>query len=300
MKIIKELSRKNFKKQFGTNEECLEYLSHAKWSTGYRCGKCSSTNYIRGKQYASRRCKSCGYDESATANTIFHKLKFGIQNAFEMLYDISSSKKGANSIWLAERYGVTQNTAWLFRQKVQLAMQSSCQHELKGDVHVDEFEIGTPKKGEQGRSKSESKIRIVVAFEYRNGKCGRGYARVIGDYSAESLRPLFDIHISKDASILADGWSGYKPLKKDYQDLTQILSDKGRNFPMLHNQIRNFKNWLRGVHSYCDKEYMTKYINEYFFRFNRRNHRKSILTKLIDRMIALKPMTKTDVQCVAT
>jgi len=300
MKIIKELSRKNFKKQFGTGEQCLDYLSLTKWSLGYCCCKCESTNYIRGKQYASRRCKSCGYDESATANTIFHKLKFGIQNAFEMLYDISSSKKGANSIWLAERYGVTQNTAWLFRQKVQVAMQSSCQHELEGEVHVDEFEIGTPKKGEQGRSKSESKIRIVVAFEYRNGKCGRGYARVIEDFSAESLRPLFDIHISENASILADGWSGYKPLKEDYEGLTQILSDKGRNFPMLHNQIRNFKNWLRGVHSYCDKEYMTKYINEYFFRFNRRNHRKSILTKLIDRMIALKPMTKPDVQCFAT
>jgi|SRR5680860_981884 len=300
MKIIKELSRKNFKKQFGTSEQCLDYLSSTKWSLGYSCNKCKNTNYIRGKQYASKRCKSCGYDESATAHTIFHKLKFGIQNAFEMLYDISSSKKGANSIWLAERYGVTQNTAWLFRQKVQVAMQSSCKHELEGEVHVDEFEIGTPQKGEQGRSKSESKIRIVVAFEYRNGKCGRGYARVIEDFSAKSLRPLFDIHISKDASILADGWSGYKPLKDDYKDLTQTLSDKGRNFPMLHNQIRNFKNWLRGVHSYCDKEYMTKYINEYFFRFNRRNHRKSILVKLIDRMIELKPMVKTDVQCVAT
>ena len=217
-----------------------------------------------------------------------------------MLYDISSSKKGANSIWLAERYGVTQNTAWLFRQKVQVAMQSSCQYELEGEVHVDEFEIGTPKKGEQGRSKSESKIRIVVALEYRNGKCGRGYARIIEDFSTESLRPLFDIHISKKASILADGWSGYKPLKEDYEGLTQTLSDKGRNFPMLHNQIRNFKNWLRGVHSYCDKEYMTKYINEYFFRFNRRNHRKSILIKLINRMITLKPMVKYDVQCFAT
>jgi hypothetical protein len=29
---------------------------------------------------------------------------------------------------------------------------------------VDEFEIGTPQKGEQGRSKSEKKIRIVIAL----------------------------------------------------------------------------------------------------------------------------------------
>ncbi|SEO20410.1 hypothetical protein SAMN05216436_1511, partial [bacterium A37T11] len=31
--------------------------------------------------------------------------KFDIRKAFGMLYDITTSKKGANSIWLAERYG---------------------------------------------------------------------------------------------------------------------------------------------------------------------------------------------------
>ncbi len=42
-----------------------------------------------------------------------------------MLYEITISKKGANSIWLAEHFNVNQKTAWGFRQKVQLAMQSS-------------------------------------------------------------------------------------------------------------------------------------------------------------------------------
>ncbi|NEN25688.1 hypothetical protein G3O08_19530 [Cryomorpha ignava] len=64
-----------------------------------------------------------------------------------------------------------QTTAWLFRRKAQTAMQSSGQNPLDGDVHVDEFEIRTPQKGEQGRSKSEKKIRVVIAFEYRNGDC---------------------------------------------------------------------------------------------------------------------------------
>jgi hypothetical protein len=56
---------------------------------------------------------------------LFHKIKFGIENGFEMVYDIVTSKKGANSIWLAERFGVKQTTAWLFRRKVQEAMKSS-------------------------------------------------------------------------------------------------------------------------------------------------------------------------------
>jgi len=91
-----------------------------------------------------------------------------------------------------------------------------------------------------------------------------------------------------------------KPLKEEYPNLKQTLSDKGKNFKMLHIQIRNFKNWIRGVHSYCNKEYLQRYIDEYFFRFNRRNHRKSILDKIIKRFVQHKPMTINQIKTFET
>jgi transposase-like protein len=300
MQRLKEISRAEFENEFGEKEACLFYLSELKWGDGYQCRNCKENRYTKGKQAYSRRCKKCGYDESATSHTMFHKLKFGIDKAFSILYELANSKKGANSVWLSERYDINQKTAWLFRSKAQTVMSSSKEYPLENDVHIDEFEIGTPQKGEQGRGKSEKKIRVVIAIEYRNGKSGRGYAQVIDDFSAKSLRSIFEDHISPQANILADGWSGYKPLKEDYPNLKQVLSEKGRNFPMIHNQIRNFKNWLRGVHSYCNHEYLTRYIEEYFFRFNRRNHRKSILYKLIERMANASPITFTQIQVVAT
>lgn len=291
MKLLKELNREAFKSKFGTKASCYEYLASQKWPEGFSCKKCKHTMYIKGKQPSSRRCCKCSYDESTTTGTLFHKLKFGIDKAFEMLYEITTSKKGANSIWLAERFGIQQKTAWLFRHKVQVAMKSSEQYPLEHDVHVDEFEIGTPQKGEQGRSKSKKKMRVVVAFEERDGKSGRGYAKVIEDYSNESLKPLFDTHIKEDANILADGWSGYKPLMQEYPNMKQTLSRQGKNLKMLHIQIRNFKNWLRGVHSYCNKEYLQVYIDEYFFRYNRRNNRISILDKIIQRCVLHQPVS---------
>ena len=121
----------------------------------------------------------------------------------------------------------------------------------------------------------------MIAIEHRDGKSVRVYAKVIEDYSTALLKPIFETHIKNDAHVLADGWNGYKPLKEDYPNLKQILSEKGRNFKMLHIQIKNFKNWLRGVHSCCNRAYLQKYIDECFFRFNRRPHRKSILDKII-------------------
>ncbi|NPD87062.1 IS1595 family transposase, partial [Lentimicrobium sp. L6] len=290
------IDRQTFKERFTTKEDCYNFLAELKWSEGYSCTRCDSHLFIKGKQPASRRCSKCGYDESTTTGTLFHKLKFGIDKAFEMMYEIVTSKKGANSIWLAEHFGVNQKTAWLFRQKVQVAMKSSEQFPLEDEVHVDEFEIGTPQTGEQGRSKSDKKVRVVIAFEHRDGKSGRGYAKVIQDYSSKSLKPIFDHHIKNDAMVLVDGWAGYKPLKENYPNLTQTLSDNGKNFKMLHIQIRNFKNWLRGVHSYCNKEYLQNYIDEYFFRFNRRNHRQSILDKIIQRCVEHKPIAYASIK----
>lgn len=299
MKIFKEIDIQTFTDKFGTKDQCYQYLSDYKWENGYTCKRCSSEVHIKGKQPFSKRCSKCGYDESTTTGTLFHKLKFDIDKAFEMLYEIVTNKKGANSIWLAEHFALNQKTTWLFRQKVQLAMKSSEKYPLEDEVHVDEFEIGTPQEGEPGRSKSEKKDRIVIALEYRDGKAGRGYAKVITDYSAKSLKPIFDTHIKDDASILVDGWTGYSPIKENY-NIKQILSNKGKNFKMLHIQIRNFKNWLRGIHSYCDSEYLQRYIDEYFFRFNRRNHRKSILDKVLNRFMEHKPMSYSELKIIAT
>jgi hypothetical protein len=136
MKLLK-LDRKAFEKRFGAKSSCYAYLAELKWGIRSNCRRCEHNQYIKGKQPSSRRCTKCGYDESTTAFTVFHKLKFDIDKAFGMLYEISTSKKGASSVWLAERFGVQQNTAWLFRQKVQKAMESSQNHPLDGEVHVD-------------------------------------------------------------------------------------------------------------------------------------------------------------------
>ena len=116
----------------------------------------------------------------------------------------------------------------------------------------------------KGEVNLKKKVRVIIAVEYRNGTVGRSYAKVIDDYSCKSLKPIFEIHIKQAAKVVTDGSDGYKPLLKSYPNLEQRLSDNGKNFTMLHLQIRNFKNWLRGVHSYCSKANIHKYIDEYF------------------------------------
>ena len=206
MKIEKGINLQGFKKRFSSKDECYKHLANFKWSEGYNCTRCNHSHFIKGKQPHSRRSKQCGYDESTTKSTLFDHLRFDVTKSFGMLYEIVTRKKGESSIELAERFNVNQKTAWSFRQKIQSVMLSSEQYPLENEVHVDEFEIGTPQKGEQGRSASEKKIRVVIAVEHRDGKAGRAYAKVIKDYSADSLRPIFQSHINLEYQFFGFYW----------------------------------------------------------------------------------------------
>ena len=44
----------------------------------------------------------------------------------------------------------------------------------------------------------------------------RVYVKAIDDYSAKSLTPIFEEHISTSAKIFTDKWRGYSPLKAKY------------------------------------------------------------------------------------
>lgn len=291
--MFKGISIINFRKQFKTEKDCLKYLVDLKWSNGFKCVKCGHDQYYKGRQWFYCRCRNCRYDESATSGTMFHKCKLGMMGAFEMAFRISVRKKGMSTCELGKEFGCQQKSAWLFKAKVQEAMKSSEQYDLKGDIEVDEFMVGGFEQQAPGRTHSEKSLAVLgvekVIDKKGNESLGRAYARVIDNASAESLKIIFEKHIAKDAAVKTDGWKGYLPLKKQW-NINQQLSNKGENFKMLHVHIMNIKSWLRGIHHKCSANRLQSYLNEYHFRFNRRGFIDTIWHKLIEKAMKIKPV----------
>lgn len=280
-----------FYKRFQTDEDCLKYLSEIKWENGFVCKKCGNTTFCKGKKNYSHRCNKCKYDESPTAGTMFDKLKFSLLIAFHICFKISTKKKGMSSLELSEEFSLRQKTYWEFKWKIQQAMASSKQHKLSGLLHIDEFLIGEYEEKKVGRSADSKKKLVVVALEIleEEGCVGRAYAQVIDRASAKCFRPFFEAYISQDAQLVTDLWKGYLPLKKDYPNLEQIPSKKGKNFKQLHIHIMNIQGWLRGIHHHCSKKHLQAYLDEYHFRYNRRAFMGSIFDLLIERMVLNEP-----------
>lgn len=277
-----------FHTKFRTDDDCLQYLSSIKWANGYVCKRCKNDKYIKGAKPTNRRCLKCKYDESAMAGTMFDKVKFSMLIAFHIVFKIGTKKKGMSTLELSKEFDLRQKTCWSFKWKIQQAMRSSLLHPLTGLVHIDEFWIGGPEQEKRGRSLGSKKM-IVVALEIVGKGVGRAYAQIIENANSKQLGGFMKKHIDTQAQIVTDEWRGYLPLKKVYPKLKQIKSEEGKNFKEIHIHIMNMKGWLRGIHHHCSKEHMQGYLNEYHYRYNRRDHLRTTFDLLVKKMVENEP-----------
>jgi len=113
-----------FKTLYPDQLSCYRFIENLKWDHGFQCRKCSNQKYFEGSQKFSRRCTRCGYNESVTAFTIFHSIKFPIEKAFYLAYLAVTGKRESTLEELAYQMDLGTNTVWTFRSKVQERMKA--------------------------------------------------------------------------------------------------------------------------------------------------------------------------------
>jgi len=130
-----EVGFEEFSKIYPDKESCFEFLSNLKWSEGYQCKKCGTSDYIPGHTSHSRRCKKCGYEESVLIDTIFQNSRISITKSFYMVFLIYTSQGKISSHKLSEILGIRQNTCLNYGNKIKKVMESR-KKELKnaGDM----------------------------------------------------------------------------------------------------------------------------------------------------------------------
>ena len=296
MDIFKGQNLLEFSEQFKTNEDCKSYLSEIKWGNDFHCRKCKHMAFQPRKDY-SRTCNKCSDTESATAGTLFHKVKFGLRKAFFICFEMSTSTKSLSATQMGVRYGVTEKTARLFMHKVREAMSSSENNPIDGQVDIDEFVLGGREKGKVGRSYDSRKKKTVCAVQLTDlGKVKRMYAMRIDNFSAQSLIKIFDKHIDKKAKVRTDEWKGYRPISKQY-NITQVPSDRGGNFKALHTMIHQIKSWIRTTYSWVSDFNVDRYYNEFCYRINRSQSKSSIFNNIIARMVNADKIYQQNIIC---
>lgn len=144
---VKEVLEERLHEQKMTYEEfltlypdslsCYRFLDELKWSNGYECHKCGNAKYFDGAHKFSKRCTRCGYDESVTAFTLFHRVRFPIDKAFYIAYLTVSGRKEFTLEKLSAILNLRINTISDFSRKV---LQRKEAREQKNKMPVTEWE----------------------------------------------------------------------------------------------------------------------------------------------------------------
>jgi two-component system, sensor histidine kinase LadS len=114
----KTLDYKQFQTLYPDSLACHRFLETLKWERNFFCRKCGNEKFFDGSQKFARRCTRCGYNESITAFTIFHSIKFPIEKAFYIAYLAVVGKKDYTLESLANQLDLRVNTVWGFKHKV--------------------------------------------------------------------------------------------------------------------------------------------------------------------------------------
>ena len=146
---------------------------------------------------------------------------------------------------------------------------------LKEKVEVDETYVGGPEVGLRGGRQVVGKVIVAGAVEVRGKASGRVRLRVVPDVSARTLTAFVKANVARGAVVLTDGWTSYLPLPDmGYRHRPRRQEGDPRRaskiLPRIHRVFGNLKTWLRGTHHGVGHVHLQAYLDEFAFRFNRR------------------------------
>jgi len=224
------------------------------------------------------------------------------------MWAVTSQKNGASAIGLQRVLGLgSYDTEWTWLHKLRRAMVRPGRDRLSGVVEVDETYWGSEEPNVRGRQ-IENKALIVIAAQEDGNGIGRIRMRQIPDASAESLMPFIEDAIEPGSVVHTDGWVGYDPLKgKGYRRRITFLKGQKESaselLPRVHLMASLLKRWLLGTHQGAvSREHLDYYLDEFTFRFNRRNSRSrgKLFLRLAEQAVAVEPAPyRSMVKCFA-
>jgi transposase len=282
-----QMTYSRFLELFPSNDACLDYLRERFFPDGSDCPGCGKqTKFFRIKSRAAYSCMYCRHQVYPTAGTIFNKSTVSLQLWFFAIYLMSSTRCGISAKQLEREIGVTYKTAHRMFKQIRTLMAEE-DGPLTGRVEVDETSYGGKARAyENGHIKKTHRPTVVGMVE----RGGRVRARIIADRGGVALPRAVRQHVLPSAMLFTDEWKSYSTVGKEYKahhrinHLMNVYVDGDAHTQTIEGFWGLFKNGVRGVYHAISTTYLQSYLNEYAFRYNRRDGREPIFWAILNRV----------------
>lgn len=274
-----------FRSWFPDDQACREYLAGLRWPNGFECPNCGCGGCWHVGR-GLRMCVQCALKTSVTAGTIFHRSHTPLSTWFAAVWFVTSSKNGVSARGLQDALGFgSYETAWAWLHKLRRAMVRPDRELLGADpdviVELDQSFLGGRSTGKQGAS--SDKIPITIAVERTAaGRLGRVRLEVAGKPGGLDMIEFATQVVAPGATIHTDGARMFPRLTAlGYTHLATPATKGGIKVenpdtvmagPHMVSSL--LKRWTAGtLHYRLSYQHMPYYLDEFTFRFNRRNSR---------------------------
>ena len=222
---------------------------------------------------------------------------------FAAVWFVCSQKNGVSALGLQRVLGFgSYETAWAWMHKLRRAMVDPDRLHLGGLVEVDETYVGAATPGLAGRG--TDKTLVVIAVEVLESKgLGRVRLRRVNNASTADLCGFVCDVVAPAATVRTDGLSAYRRLADD-GFIHDPINVKGTGelahvvLPGVHRVASLLKRWLTGtLHYSVSDKHLDYYLDEFTFRFNRRQSasRGLLFRRLLEQAVITEPATLSQI-----
>jgi transposase-like protein len=235
---------------------------------------------------------------SVTSGTIFQDSHVSLMTWFRAMWHVTNQKNGISAVGLQRLLGLgSYKTAWAMLHRLRRAMIRPGRDRLSGVIEVDETYWGTEEEGVIGRL-TEDKAVIIVAAQEDGSGIGRIRMRHIPDLTRASLHGFIAEAVEPGSTVRTDGLKAYLGLNGYAHDRqVQRRQTEGEYLlPRVHRVVSLLKRWLMGTHQGgIGQEHLDGYLDEFTFRFNRRNSasRGKLFYRFAQQAVQVEPVRFT-------
>ena len=274
------------KPYFHCEEAAFAHLEARLWPQGPVCPHCGSMGKhydLRKTRLGLRKCaeKACRKQFTVKVGTVFESAHIPVAKMLQAVYLMCSSKKGISAHQLHRILDVQYKTAWFLAHRIREAMREGSLAPMGGVsglpgaggiVEADETFIGR----EPGKPKARAyhhKMKVVSLVDRESGQVR---SCVVDDLKPETIRPIIEENIVKEASLHTDESSIYTKVGATFADHQMTVhSAKEYVRGIVHtNTVEGyfsvFKRGMKGVYQHCGKQHLHRYLAEFDFRYNNR------------------------------
>ncbi|MBR0600064.1 IS1595 family transposase [Sinanaerobacter chloroacetimidivorans] len=278
-----KISFADFQKRFNSEDACREYLYKLRWPNRFICPKCGGVDcyhIIRRNKY---QCAQCRYQASVTSGTVMHKSKLSLQTWFWAIYLVSRDKRGYSATQLEAELNIAYSSAWYLLHRIRSAMaERDSEYMLSAIVELDDTYFGAPTEGgKRGRGTEKTKVMVAVS-KTKNGKPDYLKMKIIDNLRGETVGDFAKAFIVKGSTVQSDTYRSYqKPLADDFEHQFEVFDSNSDTLKWLHTLVGNAKAFVNGTFHGLGDKHLQSYLDEFCYRFNRRDFRNQIFPRLL-------------------